>query len=190
MRCFSTLRRYATTVECGILIPGDATTAGVETLDCGKEASLWISDVLALTGCRLVRQLSNQSLANDSQYLLISRDSVKSLCDYITDQMNCSAIVEEVAERFRANLMVSGCQPDEESKWSHIQIGQHMLKCIGECERCSLISIDYDTGEMTKEPLRSLTTRKGAKPTFGIHVVNTNFKQGRLKVGDVFHTVD
>lgn len=51
---------------------------------------LYISEVTEKTSTDTSLETpAKQSLANDSQYLLISMDSVTSLRDYIQDDMNC-----------------------------------------------------------------------------------------------------
>ncbi|XP_023320374.1 molybdenum cofactor sulfurase isoform X2 [Eurytemora carolleeae] len=43
------------------------------------------------------------------------------------------------------------------------------LKVLGPCRRCSMIRVEQSTGEMSKEPLRSLATFRDRNFCFGVH---------------------
>ena len=60
--------------------------------------------------------------------------------------------------RFRANLVVAGAAPWAEDTWRLIRIGSAMFRVVKPCERCTVTTIDQQTGERPHrtEPLRTL----------------------------------
>jgi uncharacterized protein len=61
--------------------------------------------------------------------------------------------------RFRGNLYLDGCEPEEELRWlgGHIRVGDVELEVIKRCERCVIITRDPDTTSASPELLRILT---------------------------------
>ncbi|KAK3578357.1 hypothetical protein CHS0354_039070 [Potamilus streckersoni] len=175
----------------------------VKSLECGQEVSDWLSEALQRGQCRLVRQKSDDtratklkdstndtsvaqfqlSLANESQYLLISRPSVKSLQQKIEERqkeeqnfVNSDEVpdVDNLIHRFRANLVIGGGSPFDEDKWERLQIGNNFFISQGECGRCQIICLDQMTGERSKEPFKTLAYWRGKKVPFGIHLRNAD----------------
>ncbi len=60
--------------------------------------------------------------------------------------------------RFRANLVVAGAAPWAEDTWRVIRIGSATFRVVKPCERCTVTTIDQQTGERPHrtEPLRTL----------------------------------
>lgn len=89
-------------------------------------------------------------------------------------------------DRFRPNIVITGCAPFEEDTWLSIRIGDVVLHAAGPCGRCIVTTTDQHTGERGKEPLRTLASyRKDADGSvnFGqnfIHAPNP----GTIRVGD------
>ena len=52
------------------------------------------------------------------------------------------------------------------------------------CERCVFTTVDQETGETGKEPLKTLATyrRQNAAVIFGMNLIHRN--EGHLRVGD------
>lgn len=183
--------------------------------DCGDHVSDWISEALGRPGCRLIQQNNNHirtsklkdkenditkeenlSLSNESQYLLISRPSVQELLSKIKERQSNEneageqIDLENLVHRFRANLIVDGGIGYEEDSWEQIQIGRHRFMGQGGCTRCQMICLDQETGQRSKEPLRTLAVSRGRKIPFGIHVRNDAHAEGaRLRVGDIVQPV-
>lgn len=103
----------------------------------------------------------------------------------ITD-LNTRLEVPVPMDRFRPNIVVTGCGPYEEDTWTRILIGGVEFHAAGPCERCAIITTDQHTGERAKEPLATLATyRRTPNGTvmFGqnfIHAADT----GTIRVGD------
>ncbi|XP_045209996.2 molybdenum cofactor sulfurase-like [Mercenaria mercenaria] len=197
---------------CNSKVCGDR----VQSLDCGSVVADWLSEALCRPGCRLIRQATDDkrasklknngdltvedksrlSLANESQYLLISRDSVAALHQKILDRREEgdtleSFNIDNLVDRFRANLIVSGCDPFEEEGWKSIQIGILHFKSQGTCTRCQMVCLDQQTGERSKEPLKTLAVWRGTKVPFGIHLHRScsgQHSSSVIKVGDPVFT--
>ena len=153
--------------------------------DCGDAVACWISDVLDRPGCRLVQQSDidtrqgkgdkgQLSLANESQYLLISEQSVDHLLNNMVTKFNETVDLDCMVRRFRPNLVVRGPEPFIEDKWNDIRIGKVLFQNSGRCNRCRMICINQETGQSSKAPLQTLSTYTDRKMTFGIHLTVKN----------------
>jgi uncharacterized protein YcbX len=108
--------------------------------------------------------------------LLISEESLADL--------NRRLEVPLPMNRFRPNLVVTGCEPYEEDTWRAIRIGETSMQVVKPCDRCVITTTDQVTAERGKEPLRTLATYRNldGKVLFGQNVVHHG--RGRLRVGD------
>lgn len=146
-------------------------------LRMGEKYDQWFSRVLDRP-CRLVfmpdavQRPVNQnyaqpgdqvSFADGFPYLLTSEDSLRDL----------NQRLERPAEmqRFRANLIISGNPAWSEDSWRQFTIGNVRFRSLKPCARCTLITIDPQTGAKGAEPLKTLSTfrKKGHKVLFGIN---------------------
>ncbi|EDV29543.1 uncharacterized protein TRIADDRAFT_20006, partial [Trichoplax adhaerens] len=158
----------------------------VNGIDCGDEASLWLSKVLQRT-VRLIMQHDNSkrstksrtsnderqpilSLANTAQILLISSTSATILYKTILKMnafekspVSTIATVDSLCDRFRANLIIQGGQPFAEDCWKYIKIGHCRFTITGPCTRCHIICIDPATKTINKDPLKALMKLRGKK---------------------------
>ena len=55
----------------------------------------------------------------------------------------------------------------------------------GPCKRCQMIRVEQDTGELTREPLRSLAAMKNRAFNFGVHTRPHPDSESLLSVGDL-----
>jgi uncharacterized protein YcbX len=157
---------------------------------CGKEPAEWISTLLE-TECRLVympdvtnRPVDKQftslekqvSFADSFPFLIISEASLQDLNNRMSFPLPM--------DRFRPNLVVTGCPPYDEDSWKIIEIGTLRLHVVKSCSRCVITTIDQNTGEAGKEPLRTLAgyRRKGDKVFFGQNAVHEN--ETKIEVKD------
>ena len=60
--------------------------------------------------------------------------------------------------RFRPNIVLEGLAPNEEDTLAEIVINDLKLFGVKPCARCVMTTIDQQTGEQGKEPLRTLNT--------------------------------
>lgn len=178
----STLSMTPTAVQCTVDIWGERCLA----LDQGEAAAHWFSQVLG-QDCRLVRigagynrpvesTAAQVSFADAYPLLLISEASLADLNQRLPAPLPMN--------RFRPNLVISGCEAYAEDRWQQIQIDQVVLDIVKPCVRCVITTTDQATGTpIGKEPLKTLATyrRQSGGVIFGQNVVHRN--QGELQVG-------
>lgn len=163
---------------------------GAQAVDQGDEAAQWFSDWLG-TSVRLVHFA-------DGYRRLVSRDHAVHADDHtgfadgypiliaseesLADLNRCLASPLPM-NRFRPNLVVKGCEPFAEDTWKRIRIGEMELAIVKPCARCVVTTIDKETLERGKEPLKTLNTfrKQGGGAMFGQNVIPLN--EGRLEVG-------
>jgi uncharacterized protein YcbX len=163
---------------------------GVQAVDQGKLAAGWFSDWLG-ADVRLVhfaegyiRRVNEKYAVNSDDHtgfadgypiLLASEESLANL--------NARLETPLPMNRFRPNLVVSGCEPFDEDTWDRIYIGAVEMAVVKPCARCVVTSIDKETLEKNKEPLKTLATfRRGVGGVmFGQNVIPLN--EGRLEPG-------
>lgn len=163
---------------------------GVQAIDQGDEAVEWLSDFLD-TSVRLVhiadgykRLVSQEYAVNEDDHtgfadgypiLLISEESLADLNSRLESPLPMN--------RFRPNIVVKGCNPYAEDTWNQIQIGDVKFAIVKPCARCEVTTIDKETLERKKEPLKTLGKyRKHALGAiFGQNVIPLS--EGRLELG-------
>jgi uncharacterized protein YcbX len=86
--------------------------------------------------------------------------------------------------RFRPNLVVRGCVPYAEDGWEEVRVGKALFRAADPCARCAVTTVDQQTGERGKEPLRTLATYRKAQGEvlFGRNLIHTS--TGTVRVGD------
>jgi uncharacterized protein YcbX len=171
---------------------------GLMAEDCGDAPAAWLSTALCAP-CRLVRigpafnrpvrpaasrPGDKVGFADAFPFLVTSEESLRDLNDRIADSGGGGVPMD----RFRPNLVLSGCKPFEEDSWKRIRIGGIIFRSGGPCIRCIVTTTDQLTGSRGAEPLRTLAMfrRDPAEPThvrFGQNLVHET-KAGVLRVGD------
>lgn len=81
--------------------------------------------------------------------LLVISDA--SLCD-----LNSKLEYPVEMNRFRPNLTVSGADPFAEDTWKKLQLDSVSLELVKPCSRCQITTIDQESADAGKEPLRTL----------------------------------
>lgn len=171
---------------------------GLQAEDCGGEAAAWLTAALGIP-CRLVRAgvafrrpvLKAAARAGDIHafadacaFLAVSEASLDDLNDRIVQGGG-----EPVGmDRFRTNLVLSGCTPFQEDTWKRFRIGNVVFRSAGPSTRCIVTTTDQLTGVRGVEPLRTLARfrRDPADPTdvmFGQNLVHESLS-GVIRVGD------
>ncbi|CAN90252.1 hypothetical protein sce0095 [Sorangium cellulosum So ce56] len=174
-------------------------SSGLLAEDCGDEAAVWLSGVLDHPA-RLVRigeafrrpvlkasvagQEDVVSFADEFPLLVISEASLADLNAHLEGR----GAAPLPMDRFRPNLVVSGCAAFDEDRWGRVRIGELVLRAGGPCARCVVTTTDQLTAERGPEPLRTLATyrRDAQKPSdvnFGQNYIQET-KAGTLRVGD------
>ena len=162
----------------------------VEAVDQGDEAAMWFSDWLGAS-VRLVhfadgyvRRVSEKYAVNEDDHtgfadgypILIA--SEESLAD-----LNSRLETPVPMNRFRPNMVVRGCDAFAEDTWNRIRIGGVELAVVKPCARCVVTTIDKETLEKNKEPLKTLNKfrKQDGGAMFGQNVIPLG--RGRLEVG-------
>lgn len=163
----------------------------VEAEHISDQVDEWLSDAIG-ESCHLVyfpddvlRRVSHADARTDDvtafsdgfPLLMISQGSL--------DDLNSRLDEKIPMQRFRPNIVVTGCQPFAEDQWQSINIAEIAMRIIKPCSRCVMTTVDPEIGQYTgKEPLRTLSTyrRQGNKVMFGQNVLHDQL--GRIRVGD------
>ncbi len=165
----------------------------------GPEADAWFSQYLGQP-VRLVylpdaspRQVDRRfapegqhvSLADGYPFLVISQASLDDLNSRLPNPLPMN--------RFRPNLVVSGGEPYQEDFWKMFTVGGVSFMGVKPCGRCTVITVDQQTAETGKEPLRTLASYR--RNLWGLGENNIYFGMnllaaeagGILQVGDAIH---
>ena len=163
---------------------------GVHAIDQGDESAQWFSDWLGVS-VRLVHVDSNYKRKLNPDYAVSAEDytgfadgypiliiSEASLLD-----LNSKLISPLPMNRFRPNIVVQNCEPFAEDTWKRIRIGGVGMALVKPCPRCVVTTIDKETLEKSKEPLKTLAAYRNQEDgaMFGMNVIPLN--EGEIKVG-------
>ena len=176
----------------GQKIPVTVWSDDVQGLDCGEEAAQWFSTFLKID-CRLVYQgnclrfadekyapeNTPVSYADGFPLLVINQGSI----DYLNEKYGADKIA---AERFRANIVVSGPEAFNEEQWQQVNSKDIEMSVVKPCQRCVIPSIDPQSAEKNSSVMQLLIDecRRDGKVYFGQNLV-FECQSGRLlKVGD------
>jgi uncharacterized protein YcbX len=162
----------------------------IQAIDQGEEAANWFSDWLSAE-VRLVhiadgyrRKVSREyavhpddhtGFADGYPILLASEEGLQDL--------NSRLDAPVPMNRFRPNIVVRGCEPFAEDTWNRIRAGDVELAVVKPCARCVVTTIDKNTLETGKEPLKTLAKYRKHKlgAIFGQNVIP--FSEGILRLG-------
>lgn len=162
----------------------------VHAIDQGNEAAKWFSDWLGIS-VRLVhfedgfiRKVSADYAINEDDHtgfadgypiLMISEESLRDLNSRLDSPLPMN--------RFRPNLVIKGCEPFAEDAWKRIRIGGIEMAPVKPCARCVVTTIDKETLEKNKEPLKTLNAyrKRGQGAMFGMNVIPLD--EGKIEVG-------
>jgi len=163
---------------------------GIQAIDQGEEAAQWFSDWLG-AAVRLVhmadgyRRLVNEKWAiheddhtsfSDGYPILIA--SEEGLAD-----LNTRLESPVPMNRFRPNIVVRGGTSFVEDTWNRIRFGDVELAVVKPCARCVVTTIDKETLEQRKEPLKTLAKYRKHElgAIFGQNVIPMN--EGNIRLG-------
>jgi len=179
-------------------VSGDAVRVHVwedslDATDAGEDAASWFTKMLSRR-CRLVfmpdqterfvnpkyaPQNTVMSFADAFPFLLISQASL--------DELNSRLTVPVPMNRFRPNLILGGCTAYEEDTWASLRIGTVGFRVAKPCSRCTVPTVDQETGVRAAEPILTLGSYRtiDGKIYFGQNL--THDAHGILNVGDQVH---
>jgi hypothetical protein len=168
----------------------------IEGVEVSPEADKWFTEMLGMD-CKLVympeqtiRPVDEQyavadnyvSFADAYPFLLIGQSSLDDLNSRMSESLPMN--------RFRPNLVVQGAAPFAEDEWYEIRIGECSFYVVKPCARCVLTTVDQETAQKGKEPLKTLATYRTIrnKIMFGQNIVFGR-KGNRIQVGDLVEVV-
>jgi uncharacterized protein YcbX len=157
------------------------------------EVSSWLSNILNKQ-VRLVymddsehRQVdlsfsekgTQASFSDGFPFLLVSQASI----DFLSEKVGYELSVN----RFRPNIVVSGCDPFEEDSWKRISIGSVKLDIVKPCSRCVIPTINLQTAETERAVLQVMLEyrKKGKNIYLGQNLIYSlgTSKMTSLEVG-------
>lgn len=167
----------------------------VKAVSVSKACDQWFSEVLG-SQIRLVympdgsqrpvnekyaRSNDLNSFSDGMPILIIGEESVQAL--------NKLLEVPVSMNRFRPNIVFSGGLAYLEDVFREIKIGDSRFWGVKPCARCNVITINQETAEVGKEPLRTLSTyrRIGNKVLFGMNLLSEG--HGEIAVGDTIQLI-
>jgi len=164
----------------------------VVAIDQGRDVAEWFSDFLSVErpgDYRLVRMPittvraaksggGRQAFHDGYPFMMISQASLDDLNSRIPegDQVPMN--------RFRPTIVLEGCDPYEEDTWQIISIDGVHFTGETQCVRCPITTINQDTAERGKEPLKTLATYRRIETgevAFGRNF--NHFGVGTIRVG-------
>ncbi len=180
----------------GGLIEGSVWSHVGPMIDCGKEASRFLSYALS-TESRLMRmpdehkRVSNGqtqrpiSFVDSRQLLVVSTESL----DWLNSQLISRGEAAMPMDRFRANIVLTGGEGRfYEDKWAEVKLGTAHLEREKMCGRCVVITTDQENGQrMSPAPLAILAKEHPAEggkgAAFGTYFNSVDGK-GVISIGD------
>lgn len=162
----------------------------VEACTGGERADQWFSRYLGRQ-CHLVYMDDHTKRQVDPAY--DTGGSIVSFADgyplLLTSMASLAALnarleVPVPMTRFRPNLVVTGGEAFEEDRWSRIRVGEMEFHVVKSCTRCVVTTIDQETADQGKEPLRTLNRfrKRGGKVYFGENLIPA--ATGIIRAGD------
>jgi MOSC domain-containing protein len=159
-------------------------------IDEGPSAAEWLSAFLEVR-CRLVRFPDDATRRVDPAYA--SPNDQVGFADGFSfllascaslDDLNRRLAAPLPMNRFRPNIVVSGGAAFAEDQWKRIRIDGITFAVVKPCARCVTTTVDQQTGEAAREPLRTLATFRnvpGRGVMFGQNLIHD--QSGVLQVG-------
>jgi uncharacterized protein len=163
---------------------------GIQAIDQGEEAAQWFSDLLG-TEVRLVHIADGYQRKVSQEYAVHPDDHtgfadgypILLASDEGLQDLNSRLAVPVPMNRFRPNIVVKGCDPFAEDTWNRIRAGDVELAVVKPCARCVVTTIDKNTLETSKEPLKTLGKYRKQElgAIFGQNAIPLN--EGMLRLG-------
>ena len=154
-----------------------------------EHADQWFSKKLDVN-CRLVYMPDDAPRPVDEQFAL--NDDITSFSDGYPVLMIGQASLEDLnnrlevplpMNRFRPNIVFSGGEPFEEDSMKEFEISGIRFYAVKSCARCVMTTIDQETAQQAKEPLKTLAAYRtlNKRICFGQNILFD--KQGTISVG-------
>jgi uncharacterized protein YcbX len=157
----------------------------VDVYEVSRRHSDWFSKNIGIN-CRLVSFPENNprpvepgfsinndqlSLADAYPLLIIGQSSL--------DDLNGRLRKPLPMNRFRPNIVFTGGKAYEEDDWRNSKIGKNRFACVKSCSRCSVTTVNQDTGQKGIEPLATLATyrRRDNNVYFGQNLIPLDYNE-------------
>jgi uncharacterized protein YcbX len=184
------LKLRAIGTQVAITVWNDADIA----IDQGETAANWFSQYLK-TRCRLVAIGSEYRRVRthngiDAELSFSDHSPVVVAVQESLQRINQAKESSFTMTRFRPNIVISGCEALEEYTWSRFAVGSLLFDVIRVCDRCSIVSVEQETGKRNCPPLTLLPTLRSdrQRPVFGLHAAPLT--PGLIKVNDPVRVMD
>lgn len=162
-----------------------------------EEFNKWFSDAIQLP-CRLI-YMPDDSLRKVDRRYAMNEDDITSFSDAYPLLMIAEESLQDLnsrmdivlpMNRFRPNIVIKGCLPFEEDRMCHFEIKGIDFYGVKLCARCVITTINQDTAERKKEPLKTLYTYRARNNNvyFGQNVLYHG--KGMISVGDEITIID
>lgn len=158
--------------------------------DCGAAVAAWLSEFLQHS-CRLfympdaTQRAAKRGYQNtvptvgfaDAYPLLLTTQAS-------LDDFNTHLAAPISMQRFRPNIVLTGCSPYAEDQWHTLRISDLQLQLVEPCARCIVPSIDPATAEKQAAVTEALNRvrRRDQQTWFGQNVVYQG--SGVIQLGD------
>lgn len=168
-----------------------------EAVDQGEAVAEWFSAYLNMP-CRVVtmaphfaRQV-NQNFAQRPEDQVAFADAFPFLMisEASLDDLNARMATPLPMNRFRPNIVITGCEPYAEDALPALRIGSVDFAAAKACVRCVVTTTDQATTERGDEPLKTLATYRKTETgvIFGQNLVHLN--HGTIRVGDAVTAIE
>lgn len=158
----------------------------------GEPADAWLRKALGRDDLRLMwcadptKRAMNPDKYRPGEFAAFHDSSpVSLLTDASADQIDAWAEGDVPAQRFRANLLIEGApEAFAEDGWREVAIGGARFRVAAPIDRCVMTTIDADTLESGKDPLRALAQHRrwDGKVWAAVHLAVAH--PGEIAVGD------
>lgn len=162
-----------------------------------EKADVWFSQIIGKK-VRLLYMHEDSVRQADQRYAIEATDKVSFADGYpvlmISEEslelLNSKAQEHIPMNRFRGNIIISGGEAHEEDTLREITIGNIIMHGVKPCARCIMTTIDVDTAQKGKEPLKTLSTYRklGNKILFGENFIPNN--EGMIKMDDTVTVIE
>jgi len=183
----------AEVVEDGARLSATIWKDRVDSVDQGDKVAAWFSSFLRRV-VRVVRKAAGVVRAVDPAYATSTMDQVGFADGYpflLLSDASLADLNRRLAEplamdRFRPNIVIGGgAVPHYEDTLGRFAIGGIGFSAVKPCARCKITTVDQQTAQLGKEPLRTLATYRrfpNGGVMFGMNLIHHDI--GRLAVGE------
>ena len=166
----------------------------VAAIDQGDDAARWLTahlgrDVRLVRFDPEVRRGCNRAYVGDSGAHTGFADAypLLVLAEASLADLNRRLASPLPINRFRPNVVLSGCEAYDEDHIDEIVAGAIRMKLVKPCTRCQITTTDQETAQRADEPLATLATYRMSAVlhgvTFGVNAIPTAGIGNALSVG-------